>query len=108
MTFDSFHKNADRMYVVYTPSARNQTGYDRRTPNPLAVYLKETFPEIKDAIPLQPAWQGGKITVDGIEFPALTIRVDSSFFRMFDVKILDGSLDFQIWITNPFLRTIRL
>ena len=96
MTFDSFHKNVGQMYVVYMPSSRSQTTYDRRTPNPLAAYLKETFPEIKDAVSLLPAYFGSRITVEGIEIQALTIRVDSSFFRMFDVKILDGNLDFLI------------
>jgi len=100
MTYDSFHKNAKQMYVVYVPSA-NQTGYSSTTFNPLAAYLKETFPEIADAIPLDPdrrgdGLRGGKVTVEGVEYPALTIRVDSSFFRMFDVKMLEGNRDFLI------------
>jgi len=28
MTFDSFHKNAGQMYVIYRPNSRNQTGSD--------------------------------------------------------------------------------
>ena len=66
MSFDGFHKNAEQMYVVFVPSPRFQTGYDRRTANPLAAYLKETFPEIKDAITLVPSWQGSNITVEGV------------------------------------------
>jgi len=96
MTFDSFHKNAKQMYVVYLPAPLNPIGYDRNTLYPLANYLKETFPEIADAIPLQPAYRGSKITVGGAEYSALTIQADSSFFRMFDVKILEGSKDFLI------------
>jgi len=96
MTYDSFHKNAKQMYVVYRPNSFSPSGYGRSTPNPLAAYLKETFPEVADAIPLIPAWGVGTVTVEGIEIPALTISVDSSFFRMFDVRILEGNRDFLI------------
>ena len=50
MTFDSFHKNAKQMYVVYTPPSTFSPTGSRSTVNPLANYLKETFPKIADAI----------------------------------------------------------
>ena len=93
MTFDSFHKNAKQMYVVYSPDVFNQSGYTRRGNALWASYLKETFPEIANAIPLFP-FNNNKITVDGVEVPATTLFVDSTFFTMFDVKILEGSRDF--------------
>ena len=99
-TYDSFHKNAKQMYVVSIPS-NDQTGYTTSTPTPLAAYLKETFPEIANAIPLYPDWsrngrRGSKATVEDVEFQVLTISVDSSFFRMFDVKVIEGSMEFLI------------
>jgi ABC-type antimicrobial peptide transport system permease subunit len=96
MTFDSFHKNAKQMYVIYKPDSFSPTGYGRNTPNPLAAYLKETFPEVANAIPLTPSYPGTKVILEGMEFPALYISADSSFFRMFDVKIIEGSRDFLI------------
>jgi len=94
MTYDSFHKKAKQMYVVYVPSTVSPSAYGRATNNPLASYLKETFPEIEDAIPLIQSYPGAKVSVDGVELPALIIQVDSSFFGMFDVKIIEGSRDF--------------
>ena len=94
MTFDNFHKNAKQMYIVYQPDTFSSTGYSRRTMYLLAAYLKETFPEIADAIPLTPSYAGTKITVEGVELPALIIQADSSFFGMFDVKIEEGSKEF--------------
>ena len=94
MTFDNFHKNAKQMYVVYQPDIFSSTGYSRRTMYLLAAYLKETFPEIADAISLTPSYSGTKITVEGVELPALIIRADSSFFGMFDIKIVEGSREF--------------
>jgi len=95
MTFDSFHKNAKQMYVVYRPDTFSPTGYGRGNPYPLAAYLKETFPEIVNAAVLIPAWREA-VTVEDIESQAWIIQTDTSFFRMFDLKILEGSRDFLI------------
>ena len=94
MTFDSFHKNAKQLYVVYIPNTFSSTGYSKMTNYPLAAYLSATFPEIANAIPLNPSYRNSKVTVEGVESLASTIQVDSSFFRMFDVKILEGSREF--------------
>ena len=105
MAFDSFHENAEQIYVVYTPSTSSRTGYSRRSFNPLAAYLKETFPEVVNAAPVSPATRAGIISVDGENYPALTIRVDSSFFSIFDVKVLEGSKDFLIPRSNKLAIT---
>ena len=105
MTYDSFHKNAKQMYVVYRPYTLSPTGYSRSTVNPLAEYLKETFPEIVNATPLVPSNSGGKITVEGVEVPALIIRTDSSFLRMFDVRIIEGSMEFLVRGSNKIAIT---
>ena len=100
MTFDSFHPNAKHKYVVYIPSS-NQVGYSTTTPPPLAAYLKETFPEIANAMRIDPNIRGdgrreSRITAEGIEFSTLFLQADSSIFKMFDVKIIDGSREFLI------------
>ena len=110
MNFDGFHKNAKQMYVVYTASTLSQTGFDRLTPTPLAAYLKETFPEIANATPLELiTYFGGRgtVTVENDKFPAVTITVDSSFLRMFDVRILAGSKEFLIPGSNKFAITLK-
>ena len=95
MTYDSFHKNAKHLYVIYSPDSFNPTGFSRGTPNPLAVNLKETFPEIVSATTIIPPWSMTSVTVNDVEYPqfALVIMTDSSFFRFFDIKILEGSRD---------------
>jgi len=106
MTFDSFHKNANRMYAIYSPTTFNYTGdYSRISVYPLAAYLKETFPEIEDAISVAPAYPEITVKVEGVEIPALIISADSMFLRMFDVKILEGSRDFLIPGSNKFAIT---
>jgi len=97
MTYDSFHKDAGQMYAIYIPDQHSpaQTGYSRSSYYPLAAYLKGIFPEIKEATSLGPSYPY-KIIVGGVESQALRIEIDSSFFRMFDVKILEGNRDFLI------------
>ena len=96
MTFDNFHKNAEHLYVVYVPS-RTQTGYSRMsTPHRLAPHLKEAFSEVAHIVMLTPFLRLDATTMDGVEFPMLYATIDSSFLRMFDVKIITGSNDFMI------------
>ena len=91
MTFDNFHKNAKNMYVVYVPVS-SQIGLTNTTPFPLAAYLKETFPEIASVTSI--ARFKNTLTVEGAEIQAYSLMTDSVFLRMFDVKVLEGSLEF--------------
>ena len=104
MTFDSFHKNAKQMYVVYDPAPWG-SGYSKIVGYETSSYLKKTFPEIADAISVCPfSSYPLKILVEGVEITK-TIRVDSSFFRLFDVKILYGSKEFLIRGSNKLAIT---
>jgi ABC-type antimicrobial peptide transport system permease subunit len=66
----------------------------------MSEYLKETFPEIDDAITVFWSFQGDKVVVDGRDYPASTILADTSVFRMFDVRVLEGSHEFLIRGSN--------
>ncbi|MDR1170356.1 MAG: ABC transporter permease [Prevotellaceae bacterium] len=103
MTYDSFHKNADRMYRVYRHNNHfGATGLGNiiiheisgSMPYSLAGYLKSTFPEIVNATILYPNNIGFKY--EEVNHKADIIGIDSSFFRMFDVMIVEGSMDFLI------------
>ena len=88
MSFDGFYKNAAQMYVIYRPNPNMQSGYGRPTPISLATHLKETFPEVANAVPLSPTSRPTTVTVEDEEQSVFIIQIDSSFFSMFDVKIL--------------------
>jgi ABC-type antimicrobial peptide transport system permease subunit len=94
MTYDSFHPNADRIYCVSIPDAFTSNNLSRSCPYPLAGYLKATFPEIANSISITSS--SGSFEVDGIAYNADFIQIDSSFFNMFDVKIVGGSMTFLI------------
>jgi ABC-type antimicrobial peptide transport system permease subunit len=94
MTYDSFHPKADRLYTINTPSAFNPHGILRQNPYPLAAYLKETFPEVADACNIR-AYET-EIKIDSIQYPVWLANIDASFLTMFDIQIVEGSLDFAI------------
>ncbi|GHT62186.1 ABC transporter permease [Bacteroidia bacterium] len=96
MTFDDFHRDAGRMYCVNIPDVFSSTGMSRNTPYPLAGFLQATFPEITEAIAIVPGWPGDKIEIEGVEYPAEFVTVDSAFLHFFDVRIVEGNRDFLI------------
>ncbi|MDR0724545.1 MAG: ABC transporter permease [Prevotellaceae bacterium] len=95
MSYDNFHKNADRLYCVYVPSSFSATGKSRNTYYPLAGYLKARFPEIVNATAVAPHTDYS-VEIEGIRMPVDILEIDSSFFSIFDVKIVEGSMEFMI------------
>jgi ABC-type antimicrobial peptide transport system permease subunit len=96
MSYDSFHKNADRIYCVSQPNVFSPTGVSRNSQYRLAGYLKNTFPEIAHAIPVISYRPDMPVEIGGFKAPADILEIDSSFFGMFDVKVVEGNMDFLI------------
>jgi ABC-type antimicrobial peptide transport system permease subunit len=95
MSYDTFHEGADRLYLVQQEfSFLNNSSLSVVTPYPLAVYLKENFPEVEDACNMQ-AWPS-KIILDGVTHKIFRACVDSTFMRFFKIEVLEGNLDFLI------------
>jgi ABC-type antimicrobial peptide transport system permease subunit len=94
MTHDSFHRNADRIYCVYSHSFHSTTGATRDLPSPLAGYLKSTFPEIANLATVGKS--GFNFTYQGVDHLASVICVDSALLGMFNIKIVEGNMDFLI------------
>ena len=91
-TFDSFHRGADRMYLLGSNSWR-ETGLSHRFL--LAEELKETFPEVEDAAAYWYLEIPVMLSEDATEEVNLgCIRTDSLFVHMFDVRLMRGSWSF--------------
>jgi len=94
-TYDSFHKNAKNLYVATVPESFNDAGISIRFHRAIPPNLKETFPEVKAASIR--GYQNSAIPVgDGDDDYVYADRamIHSDFLTMFDIKILEGSLDF--------------
>ncbi|GHT75711.1 hypothetical protein AGMMS50262_11850 [Bacteroidia bacterium] len=69
LSYDNFHKDADRLYVVYQPDGWNG-GKTNTSVYPVAGYLKETFPEVEDALSIVPPFSNEKVFIEEAEHPA--------------------------------------
>ena len=94
-TFDSFHRGADRMYLLGSTRGWSENETVLTHYFPLAEELKETFPEVEDAAAYW-YWEiPVKLSEDAAEEVNLgCIRSDSLFVRMFDVRLVRGSWSF--------------
>jgi ABC-type lipoprotein release transport system permease subunit/heme/copper-type cytochrome/quinol oxidase subunit 2 len=102
MTFDGFHKNSDRLYRVSVKdiSGGNPSGTTNYINSTLATHLKKTFPEINNATKIldfqQLANRPTEVEINNNKITFNLLTVDSSFLKMFDIKLIDGNTDFTL------------
>lgn len=103
MSYDSFHKNSDRMYQVYVIDGQKGPDDPYRTsssPYPLAEYLKESFPEVEAATTVSSDYfEGYPSYISLNDEDSRTIwemGVTPSFMEMFEVNLSEGNRDFLI------------
>lgn len=94
MSYDSFHRGADRMYVMYGEgSVIGFKSFSYSMSYPMAKDMINLFPEIEEASSFM---QGpifiGKTAEEKIEVSEIV--ADSAFINMFDVRLIDGSFSF--------------
>ncbi len=92
MTYDSFHAGSDRMYLLYDNS-NEVFGYNRSYPPLLAAQLKAEYPEIEASCFIN-HWEEWGYQIDDQRMYISTIRTDSCFLQMFDIRLLSGTMDF--------------
>ncbi len=93
MTYDSFHKNADRIYLVRQKSILDESGL-ASTPRALAAYLKQICPEIEAACATT-TWTGN-FTLNGSAYEIKILKADSTVMHFFDINIISGNNNFLI------------
>ena len=105
MTFDNFHKNAEHMYIIYRPDSRHPTGYSKMTHPLLGEHLRETFPEIANAATF--TYAKHSFFVEDVAVPAVVIGGDSSLLKMFDLRVVEGSMEFMVRFSDQLAITQR-
>lgn len=96
--YDRFHADADRIYRVIWAGDNPQT----RTPHPLAQAMVQDFADVESAVSLTPIWGPG-LTRETLSVRNLkkdiryeesaVLAVDSTFFEVFNFKLLQGKAD---------------
>ena len=106
LTYDTFRKDADRIYYVRVESETDDQGLSSVTPYPLARYLKETFPEIEESCNTS-AWKTDFLYNEK-KYESFDMVMDSAAEHMFEIELISGSRDFMIPKSNKIAITDKL
>ncbi|MDR0661100.1 MAG: ABC transporter permease [Prevotellaceae bacterium] len=100
LSFDHFHKNADRIYRLNADI--ENMGYWTTTPAPVAPMALENNPEVREYCRVE-RYFTDFFEHDGRKFFGIkSIAVDTDFFTFFDFRLREGSAD------NPFQDDLSL
>lgn len=94
LTYDDFHRDAERIHLVATDDEITSGKYRIYTPSALADYLKDTYQEVEQVAMYQnfPIYVMRNNRMEAIE----TLSVDSNFVEMMDIKVLEGTSQFML------------
>ncbi len=93
-TYDTQHKEADRMYILYSPNSLNVRGCEINFSNVFRQRLQEMYPEIESSN-IQAVWEGDNLKVNEKKVGELrSLQADSTFIDRFGLELKEGSFDF--------------
>ncbi|TRX57582.1 FtsX-like permease family protein [Fulvivirga sp. M361] len=91
LSYDSFHKDVDRLYrVVSTSFSSNDTEYEDSTPYPLIGALNSEFSQFEACTQMHLDPSPLAVVNDQKSLIDLVIFADSNFFDVFSFKIISG------------------
>ena len=93
MSYDSFHPDAERMYMVSTDDEVSAGKFGLYTPSALAGYLKDHWEEVEQAVSFQDKRLYVVKNKKMEEIP--TLGIDSAFVQMMNIQVLEGSHQFM-------------
>ncbi len=103
-SFDKFHSKSDRIYRMWQDEKyEDQQLVNVSTPVILASTLQNNFPEVETTcriLDYKPV-----ITLDNTDFTDNALMVDSTFFQMFDFKLIEGSRNKPFPTANSLILT---
>ncbi|MEG1563948.1 MAG: FtsX-like permease family protein [Bacteroides sp.] len=106
MTYDNFHKDVDKMFLVRGKSTYHTSGISNSTPYPLGSYLKNTYPEIDKACNVNIT--KGFLKLEESSQIISLLGIDSAYMQMFRIQVKEGNMNFiqdgkkEIAITEKF------
>src|ERR1700704_4132588 len=94
LSYDSFHHNSDNIYKINSHLGTGTgAGVWEGSPGPLAVFCKQSIPEVVNAVRMDNINQQLLFTYQDKKFTESKLGfVDSTFFSVFDFKLLEGNV----------------
>ncbi len=93
LTYDSFRRDAGRLYVVRVNDGYKAGKMTERLPVPMAAYLTEHYPEVEFAAYFRITSK--RIQVDGVVREVNLSSADSAWVQLLDAQLVDGSVNFM-------------
>lgn len=109
-SYDGFHRDAGNIYKINShigsgSSAQVWSG----SPAPLAVFCKQSIPEVKNTVRVLPNWSELLLSYRDKKFlESEGAFVDPSFFSIFDFKLLQGHAEKPFTDDNSIILTSSL
>ena len=93
-SYDRFHQNSDRLYRLVVQAEINEQSFKAVvTPGEFTPYLQENIPEIAETSRYRPIDEV-LVKVGNTKFIERKMAcADSSFFRLFDFKVISGNVE---------------
>lgn len=93
MTYDTSHRDADRLFLLYQKDILNNSGYSTWNCYPVSTLMKKEFPEVEASFLFNRV--RGTVSAEG-KSPVSTyvIGADSCIMGVFDISVLEGSREF--------------
>ncbi|RYU97593.1 ABC transporter permease [Emticicia agri] len=92
-SYDTFHKDADRVYCLYFNSAdkAGKPEYSAAMAYPLTPVLKTEYPEVEAVTSY--SWGAGELTYQEKKFEKNIQTVDADFLKVFSFPLLKGNIN---------------
>ncbi|BAV07914.1 FtsX-like permease family protein [Filimonas lacunae] len=106
MSYDRFHQQSSSIYKINSFIGGNHEQVWSTSPGPLAVYTKESVPDIAQTVRVKENYAPQAIVAKGEKYvEPNTAYVDSNFFRLFTLPMLSGSVAHPFNGTNSVIIT---
>jgi hypothetical protein len=94
MTYDKSYKDAERLYLLYTPSVYMSSGFSTQLSYTISEILKQDYPEVEESCAFF-YWHGYELKSEEKTKNVTLMEMDSSFISMFQANLLNGNMDFM-------------
>ncbi len=112
MTYDTQHKDADRLYLLCQKSVLTESGYSKHVVSFFAQAIKDHFPEVEEACAYLNHVVEALPTEEGVSVGEMDVlTTDTCFAKLFDIALVEGSWEFlqsenQLAVTESFARRL--
>lgn len=108
LSYDRMHRQADRIYMLYTTFDAASDQLWPVGPTPLAPYAATEIPAVEAACRINNSTAAVMKPEDNQTFDEIGIHVDTTFFKLFDFRLIEGNRQVPFPNKNSIILTEAL